>query len=333
MSHVFRPSAIIEIGGRARTAAEAGLKRAAVSLALGRHGRAELALWPGSAFADAAIGDSVALALGPAGDETPVLTGTISERRREAEAIVLEALDIGGTLSRLRKTITFEETAIDRIVARIAEEASMQADSDAPDTLAIYYVRPERPLWEHLRELAALAGRDLTVDGDGVLLFRRPGSGGTRSIRHGAELIAWSLAERETPGPVARAALGAASESGKWHWINPDPLGEAPPPARVAGVITNRDLAEAASEAAATRAARAALGGWLRVTGDAAIRPADTALVTGLPGGDPEPLRIVAVRHGLDGTSGFTTHLEVEGGGAGASLAGGLAGSLAGALA
>ena len=324
MAYAFRPNAVTEIAGRSLTAAEAGLQRLTVSLSLGCHGRAELALWPGSAFADAGPGDTLTLSLGPAGDEVPVLTGAISARRQEAGATVLEALDLSGPLGRARRTITFEESAIDDIVQWIADAASMQTDSDASEMLSIYYVQAHRPLWEHLRELSLLTGRDLGVDADGVLRFRKINAGTTRTLRFGAELIDWRVTADETPVAIARAAHGTASESGNWHWVDPDPLGEDPGPARVEGVLSDREMAATAGEAAAGRAANAALGGWLLVTGDAEIRPTDSATVTGLPGGDPDPLRIRAVRHRLDSETGFTTLLEVEGGGAAGGLLGGL---------
>ncbi len=283
-----------------------------------------MTLWPGSAFADAGPGDTVALSIGPAGDELPVLTGTVTARHSERDAVVIEALDLSGALGRARTTITFEETRLGDIVRRIADEASMQADTDATETLSIYYVQAHRPLWDHLRDLSTLTGRDLAVDADGVLLFRKPEGGTTRTLRYGAELISWRVTGEEAPLAIARAAHGTASVSGNWHWVDPDPLGEEPGPARVEGVLTDRDMAATATDAATGRSERAALGGWLLVTGDAEIRPADSAAVTDLPGGDPDPLRIRTVRHSLDGVTGFTTLLEVEGGGTAGGLLGGL---------
>lgn len=322
MAYAFHPNAVTEIAGRALTAAEAGLQRLTVTLGLGCHGQAEFAFWPGSAFAGVAPGDALTLALGPRDDETPVLTGTVSARRQEAGAIVVEALDLSGALGLARTTATFEKTSIADIVRKLAEAAAMQVDADADQTLAIYYVLSQRPIWDHLRDLSRLTGRDLGVDADGRLLFRKPDAGARHTLRHGAELIRWRLAQGEAPVAIARAAHGSASQSGNWHWVDADPLGETPDPARIEGALSDRDLATTATDAATARASRAKTGGWLMVTGDAAIRPADSVTVTDLPGGDPEPLRVRRVRHRLDGETGFTTCLDIEGGGAAGGLGG-----------
>ena len=322
MAYAFRPNAVTEIAGQALTAAQAGLQSLDIGLGLGCHGWAELTLWPGSAFASAAPGDTLTLALGPDGDEVAVLTGTVSSRRQEAGAVVIGALDLSGALGRARASLTFEATSVADIVQRLADEASLQTDSDTTETLSIYYVQADRPLWDHLRDLARLTGRDLGVDAAGVLLFRKPDAGSAHTLRYGAELIRWQLSADETPVPITRGAHGTASQSGNWHWIDADPLGEDPGPARIHGALSDRDLADIATGAAADRAARAALGGWLLVTGDAELRPADSISVTDLPGGDPAPLRIRSVRHRLDGASGFTTLLEVEGSGSTSGLGG-----------
>jgi hypothetical protein len=46
--------------------------------------------------------------------------------------------------------------------------------------------------------------------------------------------------------------------------------------------------------------------------------------VEGLPTGDPGTLRVLRVEHVLDGRTGFTTTLDVEGAGGGGGLLGGL---------
>ena len=322
MSFAHRPSARIEIAGQSLSAAEAGLQTLEVALGLGRHGRAELTLWTGSKFAGASAGEACTIELGAEGDETLVLTGEIIARRQERDGIVLEALDKSGKLSRLRQTITFEDSSIDDIVSRIAGEADMSVQSDAGDTLAIYYVTAHRPLWDHLRDLAALGGRDLHTGADGTLLFLEGGAGTDHTLRYGAELLGWTVIAGETPVPTTFAAHGTASQSGTWHWIGTDPLGEDPGQARVIGAFADQSLADTASEASAARSARAALQGQLLVTGDAALRPADTVSVTDLPGGDPDGMRICAVRHRLDGETGFTTTLDIQGGGDGGGLLG-----------
>lgn len=326
MSFAHRPSARIEIAGQSLSAAEAGLKSLDLALGLGCHGRAEMTFWTGSKFAGASSGEACTIELGADGDETLVLTGEVIARRQERDGIVLEALDKSSKLSRLRQTITFEDSSIDDIVLRIAGEADMSANSDADDTLSIYYVTAHRPLWDHLRDLAALGGRDLHTDADGTLLFLEGGAGSDHTLRYGAELLGWNVIAGETPTPTTFAAHGTASQSGTWHWVGTDPLGEEPGQARVIGAFADQELADTASGASAARSARAALQGQLLVTGNAALRPADAVTVTDLPGGDPDGMRIRAVRHRLDGETGFTTTLEIEGGGDGGGLLGLLGG-------
>ena len=299
-----------------------------VSLGLGCHGRADMTLWTGSKFADSAAGDAFELSLGPKDDEVPVMTGTVIGRHQTTGGLKIEALDSSGILSRTRLSITFEESSVDDIVSRIASEADLDVTSDAGDTLSIYYVSAHRPLWDHLRELARLTGRDLSVDPEGQIRFLADGAGSEHTLRYGAELITWDVVATETPVPLAFAAHGTASESGNWHWVGSDPLGEEPGHARVIGTFADRSLADAAAEASAARASRAALQGRLTVTGNAELRPADTIQVTDLPGGDPDPLRIRTVHHSIDGETGFTTTLEIEGGGDGGGLLGALAGGL-----
>ncbi len=317
MSYSYRPSARIEIAGQSLSAAEAGLETLTLSCGLGRHGRVEMALWTASKFAGAQPGDSCAVALGAMGDEVTVLTGQISGRRQETGAIVLEALDVGGALSRARQTATFEENSSDDIVAQLAQEAGLNVRSDASDILPIHYVSAARPVWDHLRDLARLTGRDLQIDPEGVLLFLEAGAGAQHEIRHGAELLDWQITAEDTPVALTYGPHGGEAAGGSWHHIGADPLGEAPGPARIVGSFSSQAVADTATEAEATRVARAGQGGTLTVTGNAALRPGDTLSVTGLPGGDPDPLRIRVVEHHLSGARGFVTHLTVEGGGDG----------------
>jgi hypothetical protein len=324
MTHVFRPSARIEIAGQELSAAEAGLQRLAVSLALGGHARADLGFWPRSKFAGARPGDAATIALGAAGEEETVLTGTVTAVRQGRDTLGIEVMDPGATLSLTRRTLIFEETAIDEIVSRLAAEADVSVEADAAGDLAIYYVDPARPLWNHLRGLAALSGSDLFSAADGTLLFRQPGGGASHTLRHGAELLDWRIAARPPSAAIAAGAHGDKSGSGTWHWVAPDPLGDAPEPTRIHGVLADVDGADAATQAAKSRVANAAFGGHVVLSGAAEIRPADSAVLEDIEGGDPDPLRILRVRHSLDGDRGFLTVLDVEGGGAGGGLLGGL---------
>lgn len=320
MSYTYRPSARIDIAGQSLSAEEAGLVSLAVSCGLGCHGRADIRLWYRSKFAEAQVGETCTIALGPMGDETLVLTGAVAARRQRDGAMELEVLDAGGPLSRARKTLTFEDSSVDDIVAQLAQEVGLDVQSDAGDLLPIHYVSAARPIWDHLRDLARLTGRDLHVDPEGRLLFLQASAGAQHEVRYGAELMAWDVAATDAPAALTFAPHGGEAAGGSWHHIGADPLGDAPGLAQVVGGFSSQALADTATEADATRVARAQVNGNVMVTGNAGLRPGDNLTVTGVPGGDPEPMRIRTVRHMLNGEVGFVTHLAVEGGGDGGVL-------------
>ncbi|MET0396256.1 MAG: hypothetical protein ABW277_05500, partial [Longimicrobiaceae bacterium] len=93
---------------------------------------------------------------------------------------------------------------------------------------------------------------------------------------------------------------------------------------RVPAAVRTRDAAEAVAQALAARAERAAVRGVLRLWGMPQVRPGDLVEAADLPTGDPGTLRVLRVEHVLDGRSGFTTTLDVEGAGGGGGLPGGL---------
>ena len=115
-----------------------------------------------------------------------------------------------------------------------------------------------------------------------------------------------------------------------WHWLLADPLGAEADPARIVGGITNRDAAERASAASAFRGQAAGARGRLVTVGRPAIRPGDSVTLLDVPGDGLDSLRVRQVHHRLDGRTGFTTALDVEGGGGEGAFGalGGLAGGL-----
>jgi hypothetical protein len=345
MSFAFRPTAAIEIDGRRLTAAEAGLERLTVTLALAAHGYAQMVFWPGSKFADVRSGAALTLSLGE--DDEVVLTGMVSTVSNRPDRAVIEGLDATGPLSRTRVSTTFRDQSIGDIVRDLAGRAGVTTDTVEGDlTLQAYSIDNRRSLWRHLTELALLTGADLGATPDGKLRFAAGSGAASRRLRHGAELLDWhteSGAKRTSP---SFAAYGAASEAGaqNWHFVLPDPLGQATRTARIPGAVRSREVADTVARAAAIRAARAKSGGHALTLGAPKIRPADTIEIAGLAGGGPSlpgvgglgggesnRYRALAVRHRLDGTSGFTTALALEGMGDDASLLGGL-GALAGGL-
>ncbi|MGH6923189.1 MAG: hypothetical protein ACRED5_05410, partial [Propylenella sp.] len=274
MSFVFRPAATVEIDGRSLTAAEAGLERLEVVLAVGAHGFAALDLWPRSKFADAAPGASITVSLG---DDETVLTGKVAAVAKRASSLRIEALDATAPLSTTRISAMFRDLSVADIVESLAGEAGVDTDAvDGDLTLEAYSVDTRQTLWRHLRSLATLAGADLTASAEGKLRFTVPeGDGAKRSLRFGADLIEWRTIDRDQPTAPGFAAHGATSEggSGAWHNVLSDPLGAAPPWSRIFGAIRSRDAADMAAKAVAIRAARAKTPAWAVTLGAPELRP------------------------------------------------------------
>jgi prophage tail gpP-like protein len=349
MSFVFRPAATVEIDGQSLTAAEAGLERLEIVLAAGAHGFAALELWPRSKFASAAPGAVLIVSLG---DGETVLTGKVATVAKRASSLRIEALDATAPLSSTRISATFRDLSVADIVNNLAGEAGVGTDTvDGDLKLETYAVDTRRTLWRHLKDLAALTGADLSASSDGKLRFATPtGGAAKRRLRFGADLLEWRTVDRDQAPAPGFAAHGATSEGGSraWHTLLPDPLGESPPWSRIFGALRSREAADTAIKAAQIRAARSKTPAWALTLGAPELRLGDVVEISGLDGGGISlpgvgdlgiggagggtPYRATSIRHCFDGTSGFTTALELEGTGEDASLLGAL-GALAGGLA
>lgn len=312
-----RPSAIITVGGRALSAAEAALVSLRVMLANGTHHWAEVAVWPRSKFATAKAGDSLSIALGTVDSEEDVLSGEVTSVSQTPGAVIIEGLGATATLSRSRRSETYVGQTVADIVRDLAGAAAVD-EIEADLKLEAYSVDDRRTVWRHLNELAWLSGAEVGSSAAGGLRFLPIRSGAaTRSFRHGAELLGWALASGRAADSPGVAPHGAASEAGqqKWHWLLRDPLGIPDKPSRVVGAFHSRDAAGKLGEALEARAKRAALGGRLLLVGESKIRPGEIVGVSDLPGSYPGPLRVLEVRHALN-AGGYTTSLTVEAGGA-----------------
>ena len=349
MSFVFRPAAKVEIDGQGLTAAEAGLERLEVVLAVGAHGFAALELWPRSKFASAAPGAAVVVTLG---DGETVLTGKVAAVAKRASSLRIEALDATAPLSTTRISSTFRDLSVADIVNNLAGEAGVDTDTvDGDLKLESYAVDTRLTLWRHLKDSGGAHRGRPAANPDGKLRFTTPAGGAAkRTLRFGADLLEWRTIDRaETPAP-GFAAHGATSEGGSraWHNLLPDPLGASPPWSRIFGALRSREAADTAVKAAGRSGRRGADAGLGADPRRAGARPGDVVEISGLDGGGISlpgvgdvgiggagggtPYRAISIRHCFDGTSGFTTALELEGTGEDASLLGAL-GALAGGLA
>ena len=319
----FRPSAKISLDGREFTAPEAGLVWLRVDLAPGCHDAVSLSLWPGSSLASAAPGATLAIALGELDSEEDVLTGEVTAVRSTASGVTIEGLGATIELSRTYKTDSFVRQKVSDIANELAGSVTIDTiDSDLE--LAIYSVEDRRSAWSYLCDLAALAGADVGASPSGALRFVPAASAGaSHTFRYGADLLAWNLASKTAPEAPSVAAHGAGSEAGaeKWHWPLNDPVGESPSaPTRIIGAVATREAADAAAQALADRAARAAVRGTVTVLGAAAVRPGDEIDIEDLPDGGFGTLRVARVTHTLDGARGFVSSLAVEASGGGPGL-------------
>lgn len=320
-----RPNAVLTLSGRDYTAAEAALVRLQVHLGLaGTHDAVELTLWPASRLAEAAPGDTLAIALGNLDDEEPVWAGEVTHVLAGPDGTLVEGLATTVALSRARRSQTYVSQSVGDIVRDLASDVDVD-EVEGTLQLDAYSVDDRRSLWAHLLELAALTGSDVGASAEGGLRFVpvRPGVAEV-DLRYGADLLAWRLGPSHEPAAPAVVASGAASDSGsdKWHWLQREPASGASGPARVVPAFRTRDAADQLAQALADRAARAGLQGQLTVTGRPEVRPGTRVAVKDLPSGDPGPLRVLSVAHVLDARAGFTTTLTVESAGGGGSLGG-----------
>ena len=350
MSYIFRPDAVITLDGRPFSAAEAALIGLDLQLGLGDLGEARLLFWPRSKLASAVTGAKLELALGTQDEKATVFTGAVEQVAHGPASLTIEALEPTAALHRKFISRTFLNQTVEAIVRDLADPVTVAA-ADSGLELGQYGVENRRSVWWHLRDLARLAGCDLCATAAGELLLRPRGRGEPRTLRYGADMLAFSEGERVAPEAQAIAPHGSASTAGtdRWHWVNPDPLGQNPDPARVRGPIVSEAAATTASDAAKARSAARAKCGRVVVWGRPEVRPGDGIDLQNLPGSDDGGLlaaaasaaaavlggggggpawRAVRVRHVLDGARGFVSVLELEGGEA-AAAGGGLLGGLA----
>ncbi len=331
-----RPSAVVTLDGQRLTSAEGAVARVRVHLGLGpAHDLVEVFCWPTSKLTKAAPGGTLTVALGATGDEKDLLVGEVSDVRLAPDGVVIEGLAATIALSRSYVSQSFLDLSIADIVTQLANAGGVDvADVSGDTALSAYAVDDRRPVWDHINDLAQLAGADVVATESGALKFAAPaasgGGGGlpgaltdaaslllggsSNGLRFGANVIDWRAGTRTAPEPASVAAYGSGSESGsdKWHWIRHDQDAVGAGRARVAAAASTRDAASAIADTLALRARRAARRTTVTVTGDATLRPGQVTQVSNLPGDAGGDLRIVAAVHTLDSDSGFRTRLTLE---------------------
>lgn len=332
-----RPSAVVTLDGQRLTSAEGAIARVRVHLGLGpAHDLVECFCWPSSKLKGAKPGGTLTVALGPTDGETDVFTGEVSDVRLAPDGVLIEGLAATIALSRSYISQSFLDLSIADIVQQICSTAGVGVDDASGDTvLSAYAIDDRRSAWDHIVDLALLAGADVVATVGGKLKFAAPAAsgggggglggaladaaslllgGGSTGLRFGASAIDWRAATRSAPDAATVAAYGSGSESGseKWHWIRHDQDAVGSGRARVAAAAFTRDAASAFADMLALRAKRAARRSIVTVTGDASLRPGQVTQVSDLPGDAGGDLRVVAALHTLDIASGFRTRLTLE---------------------
>ena len=311
----LRPRARLTVDGQALSAAEAGLAWLRVELGTGAaHDVASAAVSYLSPLADAAPGAALEVELGYDDDLETVLTGTLVGIERHESLVLLEGLAATLPLSHTRIAQSYLKQSASDIVSDFLGQAGVdQGEIAAPLNLAAYHVDERRPLWHHLAALARLSACEITTTPEGGVNFRPHKTGPTsdHSLRYGADLLHWALAEADAPAaPFAVAPFGAGSEAGaeKWHLTLKTPAGATPSePTLIPAALRDREGAQALQDGLAAAQDRTAIQGSLVAVGSAPLRAGDLLEIADLPNGGPDLVRITEVRHLLDGHAGFRT--------------------------
>ncbi len=333
------PNAVLTIDGTELTGPQAGLSTAWIDIGMGgAHDRARLALGWQSPVADVEPGAEVSVAIGY-DDPELVLTGLVDTVGHRPWGLVVDVLAAPVKLSTTWVGRSFIDLSAGDIVRDLASEAGVDEGEigDGP-TVAAHHVDERRSAWQHVQRLAATTGAEVSTAADGGLNFTpAPGAdagglggaagaaasavsavlGGGPGNRYGAELHDFTFGPVAEVGPrSAVAAHGAGSELGsdKWHILVGEPAGGAPDgPTLVPALVRDREGADALAGAIAASVDRSATRGWLRITGNAALRARDVIEVSDLPHRDTVSLRARRLTHRFGRESGFVTTVEVEG--------------------
>jgi len=310
---IRHPVARVVVDGRSLSSAEAAVGRVEVRLALGgEHDSARILLWLRSRVADIRLEAPLSIALGERDNLVDVWGGRVAQVASGDRRVALEGLAHTAQLSRQRVTRTWQDQTVGDIVRDLAGDAELD-EVDASLNLPWYAVDTRRTVWAHLRELGQLVGTDLAASAAGAVRFvPARTSTATHSLRFGAEVIRWSVGELPSASPPPVRAYGAASEAGsqQWHWLLAE-AGEGG--ASISGAIRTRDAADASTRARSERAARRARRASLLAVGTPAVRPGDVVRLPDVPGAAADGYRVTGVLHQLDGRTGFTTTLRLEG--------------------
>jgi hypothetical protein len=337
----FLPTLQVTVDGRALSGPQAAAVALQVDLAVGpAHDRALVAVAPASPLADVTPGAATEVALGYGEERRTVLTGAVSHVDGGPWGGVVEVLAATAALSQGRTGRSFVSQSVADIVTALAGQVGVATgEVAAPLRLAVYHADERRSIWDHLQELARLAGCETSCDERGRLRFRSlPGGGGLgggvaglasaasdvgaslvgggrRRLRHGSELAGWWTHAEPVPEDALEVVPHGNSSGqglGQWHVVLKEPDGGAPSGlVLVPAAVRDRDAADALRQGRRGRLERGGRRATVVTLGDAGIRPGDGVGLEDLPAGDGG-YRVVAVRHELSSRTGFRTTLDLE---------------------
>ncbi len=312
---------------------------------------AELTTLPGSNRAEVAIaggvkveaspGDDAELSLDGGDGAATVITGSVENVERHADATVVSLVDGSTALAMVRPQETFSGMISAKIISGLAQLGGVGTNLVSATTQTSAYVAdPRRTASEHIAELAALAGSVATIDGAGRLSVSPWPTGlPTVAMRLDREFLSISTTKAAPSHEFALVGGGGAAVAGAPDaWVmNTEPLTNADDPDETLTWTPQRVLATAADVVTANRgleARRASATMQLRAQCwlQPARRPGDVVEIqetqAAHQGG---PWLLTGVRHHLSPTQA-TTSLNGVAAGDASTLLGSLAGALGGLL-
>jgi hypothetical protein len=235
---------------------------------------------PAAVRPGAEAGDGAMIELDAGDGAVAVVRGVLATLGRTVHATVVVIADAGQRLGRLRPTATYVRQSGRDVIRSLASDAGVEvAELDVDLDLPAYAAHARRAAAEHVAELAALAGAVAAVDADGRLRVVETASRPELALRHGRELLDFSV-DAGSP-PAARRAIVGSGPAGAAD--APDALRPSLEPLAggraVAGVATRWSPAPVlrtprAVSRAADAAERRAAGGSRRLRARCSLLPA-----------------------------------------------------------
>ncbi|MFC1747182.1 hypothetical protein ACFL2V_00090 [Pseudomonadota bacterium] len=306
-------------------------------------GRCEVSLVGGEGTPIAGkIGDEVTVELDAGNGAKRVFTGEVESLQTDANTQRIIASDGLVKLARMDIEAGFEQVNVDFIVKQLLDDAGLTAgEVEKGPQLAAYTLHRGPRALQHMRNLARLCGVDLFTDGEGHAHFvAEKESSKEYRLKYGESILTLDL-KSEPPlfDGIAVQGEGAASSKGaeKFHWLPSDltgvsataalsEKGQAKPNAKVkralqfsSGAVRSGEAATYVAEQHMKAIAARQIRGRIKIFAKPGIEPGDHISIDALPDNHVATellqknnrLRVRCVRHELDRTRGFITHMVV----------------------